>query len=88
MILNGPWRLLQQRGWPPAGRRSLLGKVRGRVIGPGRAELAAAVRSPPVVMSLALGQNGPEMCLQELPPVLRTARFSRVSAPFQDHPAS
>jgi hypothetical protein len=44
---------------------SRLGKVRDRVIGPGRAELAAAVRAPPVVMGLVVGQDRPEMPLAE-----------------------
>jgi hypothetical protein len=34
-----------------------MGKVRDRVIGPGRAELATPVRSAPVVMALVLGQD-------------------------------
>jgi hypothetical protein len=36
---------------------SLLGKVRDRVIWPGRAELATAVGSPTVVVGLVLGQD-------------------------------
>ena len=31
----------------------------------GRAELAAVVRAPPVVLGLALGQEGPQMPLAE-----------------------
>ena len=44
---------------------SLLGKVRDRVIRPGRAELAAAMGSPPVVMGLVLGQDRPQVPLTE-----------------------
>jgi hypothetical protein len=40
---------------------SLLGRVRDRMIGPGRAELAAAVGAPPVVMGLVLGQDRPQV---------------------------
>jgi len=36
---------------------SLLGEVSDRVIGLGRAEVAAAVGAPPVVMGLVLGQD-------------------------------
>ena len=43
----------------------LLGEVRDRVIGPGRAELAAAMRSPSVVMALVLGQDRPQMSFAE-----------------------
>jgi hypothetical protein len=42
-----------------------MGKVRDRVIGPGRTELATAMRSPPVVMALVLGQDRPEMPFAE-----------------------
>ena len=38
-----------------------LEEVCGRVIGPGRAELAAAVGSPPVLMRLILGQGRPQV---------------------------
>ena len=39
----------------------LLGEVRDGVVGPGRAEMAAAMGSPPVVMALILGQDRPQM---------------------------
>jgi hypothetical protein len=35
------------------------------VVGPGRAELAAAMGSPPVVMGLIPGQDRPQMPLSE-----------------------
>jgi hypothetical protein len=44
---------------------ALLGEVCGRVVGPGRAELAAAMGPPPVVMGGVLGQDGPQMPLAE-----------------------
>jgi hypothetical protein len=43
----------------------LPGKVRGRVAGPGRAELAAAMRALSVVMALVLGQDRPQMPFAE-----------------------
>ena len=42
-----------------------LGKIRDRVIGPRRAELAGAVGPPPVVMGLVLGQDRAEMAFAE-----------------------
>jgi hypothetical protein len=42
-------------------RDPLLGKVRDRVIGPGRAELAAAMGTTSVVMGLVLGQDRPQV---------------------------
>ena len=41
----------------------LLGEVGGRVVGPGRAELAAAMGSPSVVVALVLGQDRLQMPL-------------------------
>ena len=38
----------------------LLGEVRDGVVGPGRAELAAAMGPAPVVMSRVLGQDVPQ----------------------------
>ena len=43
----------------------LLEEVNGRVVWPGRAELAAAMRAAPVVVGLALGQDRPQMPLAE-----------------------
>jgi hypothetical protein len=43
----------------------LAGQVCDGVVGPGRAELAAAMRSPPVVMGFILGQDRPQMPLAE-----------------------
>jgi hypothetical protein len=43
----------------------LLGQVGGRVVGPRRAEFAAAVGAPPVVMGLVLGQDRSQMPLAE-----------------------
>ena len=43
----------------------LLGEVGDRVIGPRRAELAAAMRPPPVVMALVPGQDRPEVPFAE-----------------------
>jgi len=40
---------------------SLVGEVGGRVVGPGRVELAAAMGTAPVVMGLVLGQDRPQM---------------------------
>ena len=42
-----------------------MGKVRDRVMGPGRRELAAAVRSPPFGVGLVLGQDRLQMPLSE-----------------------
>jgi hypothetical protein len=42
-----------------------LGEVSDRVIGYGRAELAAAMRSPAVVVGLVLGQDAPQMAFPE-----------------------
>ena len=39
----------------------LPGEISGRVIGARRAELAAAMGPPPVVVGLVLGQDGPQM---------------------------
>jgi len=39
----------------------LLGEVSGRMIGPGWAELAAAMGPPPVVVGRVLVQGGPQM---------------------------
>ncbi len=43
----------------------LLGEAGGRVAGPGRAELAAAMGSPSVVVGLVLGQDQPQMPLPD-----------------------
>jgi hypothetical protein len=43
----------------------LLGKVGDRVVGPGRAELAAAMGTTSVVMGLVLGQDCPQVPLAE-----------------------
>ena len=43
----------------------LLGEVGGRVVGPGRVELAAAMGAAPVAMGLVLGQDRPQMPLAE-----------------------
>jgi hypothetical protein len=43
----------------------LPGEVRGRVIGLGRAELAAAMGSPSVVMALVLSQDRPQVPFAE-----------------------
>jgi hypothetical protein len=43
----------------------LMAEVRDRVIGPGRAELLAAVGPPPVVVCRVLGQDRPQMPLAE-----------------------
>ena len=43
----------------------LLGEVGDRMIGPGRAQLAAAVGPPPVVVGRVLGQDGPQVPLAE-----------------------
>ncbi len=43
----------------------LLGEIGERVIGSGRAELTAAMGPPPVVMTLVLGQDRPQMPLAE-----------------------
>ena len=43
----------------------LMGEVRNRVIGPGRAELAAAMGPPPVVIGLVLGQDRRQVPLAE-----------------------
>ena len=43
----------------------LLGEVGDRVVGPGRAELAAAMGSPSVVVALVLGQDQLQMPLAE-----------------------
>ena len=42
-----------------------LGEVRGRVVGPGRAKLAATMGSPSVVMGRVLGQDQPQMPFAE-----------------------
>ena len=39
----------------------LPGEIGDRVIGPRRAELAAAMGPPPVAVGLVLGQDGPQM---------------------------
>src|SRR5580704_4797015 len=39
----------------------LPGEISGGVVGPGRAEMAAAMGPPPVVMGLILGQDRPQM---------------------------
>ncbi len=44
---------------------SLRGEVRDRAVGPGRAEMAAAMGAPPVVMDLVLGQDRPQMPFAE-----------------------
>ena len=44
---------------------SFLGEVGDRVIGPGRAELAAAMGSTSVVMARVLGQDRPQMPFAE-----------------------
>ena len=41
----------------------LLGEIGGRVVGPGRAELAAAMGSPSVVVALVLGRDQLQMPL-------------------------
>ncbi len=43
----------------------LPGEISGRVIGARRAELAAAMGPPPVVVGLVLGQDGPQMPFAE-----------------------
>ena len=43
----------------------LLGEVGGRMIGPGWAELPAAMGPPPVVVGRVLGQDRPQMPLAE-----------------------
>jgi len=43
----------------------LLGEVGDGVVGPGRAELAAAMGSPPVVVGLVPGQDRPQVPLAE-----------------------
>ena len=52
---------------PRTGRRWIrfLGEIREGVIGSGRAELAAAMGPPPVVMALVLGQDRPQMPFAE-----------------------
>jgi hypothetical protein len=42
-----------------------MAEVRDRVIGPGRAELLAAMGPPPVVVCRVLGQDRPQMPLAE-----------------------
>jgi len=42
-----------------------MAEVRDRVIGPGRAELLAAMGAPPVVVGGVLGQDRPQMPLAE-----------------------
>jgi len=42
-----------------------MAEVRDRVIGPGRAELLAAMGPPPVVVYRVLGQDRPQMPLAE-----------------------
>jgi hypothetical protein len=44
---------------------SRLGKVGGRVVGSWWAELAAAIRSPSVVVGLTLGQDHPQVPFAE-----------------------
>jgi hypothetical protein len=44
---------------------SLLGEAGGRVVGPGRVELAAAMEASSVVMGLVLGQDRPQVPLAE-----------------------
>src|SRR5215469_5509710 len=44
---------------------AVLGEVRGRVVGPGRAELPAAMRAPAVVAGLVLGQDRPQVPFAE-----------------------
>jgi hypothetical protein len=43
----------------------LLGKVGDRMVGPGRAELEAAVGAPPVVMGLVPAENRPQVPFAE-----------------------
>jgi hypothetical protein len=44
---------------------SFPGEVRDRVVRAGWAELAAAIRAPPVVMALVLGQDRPQVPFTE-----------------------
>jgi hypothetical protein len=64
-LLCGPFVLVDETAEDGPTLDPLLGEVRDRVIGPRRAELAAAMRSPSVVMALVLGQDRPQMPFAE-----------------------
>ena len=60
-----------------------LGEVGDRVVGPGRPELAAAMGTAPVVVSLVLGQDGPQMPLAEDQHPVGDLRPGREHEPFR-----
>jgi hypothetical protein len=64
-FFRGPLVLVDQatEDWPTLD--PLLGKVDDRVVGPGRAELAAAMGTPTVVLALVPGQDSPQVPLAE-----------------------
>ena len=63
--LCGPLVLVDETAENGSPLDPLPGEVGDGVVGPGRAELAAAMGSPPVVMGLVFGQDRPQMPLAE-----------------------
>ena len=64
-LLRGSLVLVDEAAEDGPAHNPLRGEVRGWVIRAGRAELAASVWPPPVVMGLGPGQDGPQMALAE-----------------------
>src|SRR6266516_4834527 len=64
-LLRSPVVLIDEAAEDGMAFDPLLGEVGGGMVGPGRAELAAAVGPPPVVMSLVLSQDEPQMSFAE-----------------------